>query len=155
MNDTASKAATQDIVIDETFPHAPEMIWKALTSGDLIGRWLGMMPTGFAPVTGTHFTYRTTPAGEWDGVIHCEVLDAVPNERLVYAWKGGHESNVGYGSRLDTVVTFALTKAANGTRLRFVHAGFVLPRNELAVQKMGAGWRSILPRLGNIASEQD
>ena len=25
-----------------------------------------MTPTGFAPVTGTRFTYLTTPAGAWD-----------------------------------------------------------------------------------------
>jgi hypothetical protein len=29
----------------------------------------------------------------------------MPNERFVYAWKGGHGGNAGYGSRLDTVVT--------------------------------------------------
>lgn len=157
MNGTATKATqdiVQNIVIDEVFPHTPELIWKAITSGELIGRWL-MTPTGFAPVKGTRFTYQTTPGGAWDGVIHCEVLDVVPNERLVYAWKGGHESNVGYGSPLDTVVTFTLSKTGTGTRLRLVHAGFALPRNETAFQKMGAGWRSILPRIGDIAGEQN
>lgn len=28
MNDAASKADTQDIVVDEIFPHPPETIWK-------------------------------------------------------------------------------------------------------------------------------
>ena len=111
MNDTALKSATQDIVVDEVFPHAPETIWKTLTTGALMARWL-MEPRGFAPVQGTRFTYQTKPAGAWDGTIHCEVLEVVPNERFVYAWKGGHESNDGYGSRLDTVVTFTLTKVA-------------------------------------------
>ena len=41
---------------------------------------------------GKRFTYQTTPAGAWDGVIHCEVLEVKPNERLVYSWKGGHEA---------------------------------------------------------------
>ena len=48
MNDAALKSDTQDIVVDEVFPHAPETIWKTLTTGDLIGRWL-MAPTGFEP----------------------------------------------------------------------------------------------------------
>jgi hypothetical protein len=52
MNDTALKSATQDIVVDEVFPHAPETIWKTLTTGALIARWL-MEPRGFAPVQGT------------------------------------------------------------------------------------------------------
>ena len=103
------KSDTQDIVVDEVFPHAPETIWKTLTTGELIGRWL-MAPTGFEPVKGTRFTFQTKPAGAWDGVIHCQVLEVMPNERFVYSWKGGHEANVGYGSPLDTVVTWTLSR---------------------------------------------
>src|SRR5215218_5709738 len=103
---------------------APETIWKTLTTGDLIGRWL-MAPSGFEPVKGNRFTFQTKPAGAWDGVIRCEVLEAVPNERLAYAWRSGDENNVGYGSALDTVVTWTLTRVEGGTRLRLVHAGFV------------------------------
>ena len=35
MNDAALKSDIQDIVVDEVFPHAPETIWKALTTGAL------------------------------------------------------------------------------------------------------------------------
>jgi uncharacterized protein YndB with AHSA1/START domain len=152
MTDAVRKPATQDIVVDEVFPHAPETIWEALTSGAFITRWL-MVPTGFAAVPGTHFTYQTTPAGAWDGVIHCQVLDVVPNERFVYAWKGGDESNVGYGSRLDTVVTFTLSKLENGTRLRLVHSGFVVPVNDTAFGNMSDGWKKIVPRIASIIDE--
>ena len=91
------------------------MVWKTLTTRELMGRWL-MAATGFEPARGKRFTYQTTPAGEWDGVIHCEVLEVIPNERLVYTWKGGHEANVGYGSRLETVVTWTLSQVDDGTR---------------------------------------
>jgi uncharacterized protein YndB with AHSA1/START domain len=154
MNDAASKSDTQDIVVDEVFPHAPETIWKTLTTGELIGRWLLMAPTGFEPVAGTHFTFQTTPAGAWDGTIHCQVLEVMPNERLVYAWKGGHEGNVGYGSRLDTVVTWTLSKVENGTRLRLVHSGFVLPKNDTAFKNMSEGWKKVVRNLDTIAAEQ-
>jgi uncharacterized protein YndB with AHSA1/START domain len=154
MNHAATKSNTQDIVVEEVFPHAPETIWKTLTSGELIGRWLHMTPVGFAAVKGTRFTYQTTPAGAWDGVIHCQVLDAIPNERLVYAWQGGHQGNIGYGSPLDTVVTLTLAKVEAGTRLRVVHSGFVLPKNETAFKNMSGGWRKILPGIGTIAAEQ-
>ena len=70
MNDAALKSDTQAIVVDELLPHAPEMVWKALTASELIGRWLKMSPTGFEPVKGSRFTMKTTPAGAWDGVIH-------------------------------------------------------------------------------------
>lgn len=154
MTDTALKPATRDVVVDEVFPHAPEMIWKTLTSGALMGRWL-MAPTGFSPVVGTRFTYQTTPAGAWDGIIHCEVLQVMPNERLAYSWKGGHADNVGYGSRLDTIVTFILTKVEPGTRLRLVHSGFVLPDNDTAFRKMGEGWIKVVHTIGDLSGEAE
>ena len=155
MMEAAMKTVTQDIVVEEVLPHAPETIWKTLTTGELIGRWIEMAPTGFEPVKGKHFTFQTTPAGAWDGIIHCQVLEAIPNERLVYAWKGGHEGNVGYGSRLDTVVTWTFSRVENGTRLRLVHSGFVLPKNEPAFTNMSDGWKKVVPTIGAIAGEQD
>jgi uncharacterized protein YndB with AHSA1/START domain len=157
MNNAAPKSDmpkpdTQQIVVDEIFPHTPETIWKTLTTGELIGRWL-MVPTGFEAVQGNRFTFQTTPGGAWDGVIHCQVLEAIPNQRLVYAWKGGHDSNVGYGAPLDTVVTWTLSKAENGTRLRLVHAGFVTPRNDSALETMGEGWKKVVKTIGVIAAE--
>ncbi|MEI2299990.1 SRPBCC family protein [Ensifer sp. MJa1] len=155
MTDAAAlKVETQDIVIDEVFPHAPETIWKTLTDGELMGRWI-MPPTGFAPIEGTRFTFQTTPAGAWDGTIHCQVLEVLPHERFVYAWRGGDESNVGYGSRLDTVVTFTLTKVDGGTRLRLVHSGFVRPKNDTAFSNMSNGWPKVLSRLGSLTDEQN
>jgi uncharacterized protein YndB with AHSA1/START domain len=154
MNDAALKSDTQDIVVEAVFAHAPETIWKTLTTGELIGRWL-MAPTGFEPVKGKHFTFQTKPAGAWDGIIHCQVLEVMPNERLVYAWKGGHEENAGYGSPLDTVVTWILSRTENGTRLRLVHSGFVLPKNASAFKTMGEGWKKVVPRIGDIAGEED
>lgn len=153
MNDAALKSETREIVIDEVFPHAPETIWNTLTTGALIGRWL-MVPTGFAPVEGTAFTFQTTPAGAWDGVIHCEVLEVIPNERLAFAWNGGHEDNTGYGSRLETIVTWSLAPVEGGTRVRLVHAGFVTPRNDFAYERMSEGWTKVVHNVGTIAGEQ-
>jgi len=155
MNDAALQTRPQEIVVDEVFPHAPETIWKTLTSSDLMSRWLGMAPTGFEPVVGNRFTYRTTPGGEWDGTIQCEVLEVIPNQRFVYSWRGGHEANVGYGAPLDTLVTFTLEKTEAGTRLRVVHSGFVLPRNETAYRGMSNGWTKVVSRLGEVSGEQD
>ena len=152
MNEAAMKFDTQDIVVEEILPHAPETIWKALTTGELIARWL-MPATGFEPVKGKHFTFQTTPAGAWDGFIRCQVLEVMPNERLAYAWKGGHVGNVGYGSPLDTVVTFILSRVENGTRLRLVHSGFVTPKNDSALKTMGEGWKKVVHNIGEIAGK--
>jgi uncharacterized protein YndB with AHSA1/START domain len=154
MNDAAITADTHRIAVDEVFPHSPEVVWKTLTTPELMGRWLKMAPTGFEATEGARFTYQTTPAGDWDGVIHCQVLDVVPNERLAYAWQGGREENVGYGSRLDTVVTFMLSRVDGGTRIRLVHSGFVLPKNETAFKNMSDGWTQVIGNIGAISAEQ-
>jgi len=153
MNDVAVKPDTQEIVVDEVFPHRPETIWKTLTSGALMARWM-MEPNGFEPVAGKDFTFQTRPAGEWDGTIRCRVLEAIPNERLVYAWTGGHDGNDGYGSRLDTLVTWTLSPVSDGTRLRLVHSGFVLPRNDTAYRNMSEGWKKVVRNLGDAVEGQ-
>lgn len=153
MTDTALRSATRDIVVDELFPHAPETIWRALTDGALIGRWL-MPPTGFEAVVGNRFTFHTSPAGAWDGTIACEVLEVVPNRRFVFAWKGGDEANQGYGSKLETMVTWTLEPEAGGTRVRLVHAGFVPERNDVAYRGMSEGWPKVVAKLAEVADTQ-
>lgn len=148
----ARLAGSQDIVVDEVFPHTPEMLWTTLTTPELMGRWL-MEPTGFEPIKGTCFTYQTTPAGEWDGIIQCEVLEVIPNQRLVYTWKGGHAANTEYGARLETVVTWTLAKVEGGTRLRLVHSGFVSPTNDYAFRNMSQGWPKVLRKIDAITGE--
>lgn len=154
MTDSRTMAQTRDIVIEEEFPHAPETIWRTLTTGALIGRWL-MRPTGFEPVVGNRFTFQTTPAGPWDGVIHCVVLDVVPEKRFAFSWQGGHPDNKGYGSQLETIVSWTLEQTANGTRIRLVHSGFVLPKNEAAFDKMGHGWVGVVEKVRDLAGVGD
>lgn len=148
------KLDTHDIVVEDVFPHAPSTIWKVLTTGALISRWLKMPLAGFEPVVGNRFTYKTTPAGGWDGTIYCEILEVVENRRFVHSWKGGDESNVGYGAPLDTVVTWTLAPVEAGTRLRLVHSGFVLPRNQTAFTGMGNGWRQVVRTIDAISAEE-
>jgi uncharacterized protein YndB with AHSA1/START domain len=154
MSDAAIMADSHEIVVDEVFPHTPEVVWKTLTTAELMGRWL-MAPTGFEPTKGKHFTFQTTPAGKWDGVIHCQVLEVTPNERLVYAWRAGHDDNIQYGSRLETVVNWTLTKVDSGTRLRLMHSGFRTPKNDFAFKKMSEGWPKVFQKIDTIAGEHD
>jgi Activator of Hsp90 ATPase homolog 1-like protein len=50
-------------------------------------------------------------------------------------------------------VTFTLEKVEGGTRLRLVHSGFVLPRNDTAYRNMSGGWNKVVPRIGVMAGE--
>ena len=155
MSDVQVMAGSDQIVVDEVFPHPAEVVWKTLTTPELIGRWLRMPATGFEAIKGNRFTYQTSPAGEWDGVIQCEVLEAAQNRRLVYSWRGGHDGNTGYGSRLDTLVTWTLEPASGGTRVRLVHSGFARPRNDNAFRTMSDGWPKVFQRIDAIAAEDE
>lgn len=142
--------AVRDIVVEEILPHSPQKVWHALTTSELVGRWL--MPNDFAPVVGKRFTFRTQPMGNWDGVVQCEVLEVVPYERLAYSWKGGSADNAKYSSVLDSVVTWTLTPSGSGTRLKLVHAGFRSPQNDFAYDAMSSGWGRIMGRISEIAA---
>jgi uncharacterized protein YndB with AHSA1/START domain len=133
---------TRDIVVEQHFAHAPETVWKVLITADLIGQWL--MPNDFKAEPGHKFTFRGKPKLDWDGIVHCEVLEIEPARRLVYSWKGGVLNKDGSGSGLDTIVTWTLTPADGGTLLRMVHAGFRTPQNDLAYSMMSPGWGSIV-----------
>ena len=141
----AAQVATRDIVVDEWLPHPPEKVLKALTTAELIGRWL--MPNDFEPVVGKRFTFKTRPIGDWDGIVQCEVLEVVSPSRLVYSWNGGSNA-----APLDSVVTWTLQAEGNGTRLRMVHAGFRSPHNDFAYEAMSPGWRRIVGKIGEVAT---
>jgi uncharacterized protein YndB with AHSA1/START domain len=73
------------------------------------------------------------------------------NERLSYSWRGGHDGNADYGSRLDTIVTWTLAKVHVGTRQRVVHSGFVLPKNATAFRNLSEGWKKVVGKIGVIS----
>ncbi|HTJ03573.1 MAG TPA: SRPBCC domain-containing protein [Methylovirgula sp.] len=142
----------RSIIVEEVVPHAPEVVWKILTTAALIARWL--MPNDFEPVIGHKFTFQTTPMGSWDGVVRCEVLELIENERLVYSWKGGSNDNAQYGSALDSVASWTIEPAPGGTRVRLVHSGFRSPQNDFAFNIMSGGWENVLGKISAVAAEQ-
>jgi uncharacterized protein YndB with AHSA1/START domain len=105
------------------------------------------MPNDFQPVVGHRFNFRTQPIGDWDGVVHCEVLEVRPPDALRYSWVGGSPS-----SPLNSTVTWTLTPAEGGTRVRMAHEGFG-PGNEHAYQAMSGGWGRMLGRIDKLLTE--
>jgi uncharacterized protein YndB with AHSA1/START domain len=138
----------RSIVVEKLLPHPPDIIWHALTNSGLISQWL--MPNDFVPVVGHRFTFTTRPIGEWDGVVHCEVLVCEPPSLLRYSWSGGTKSSDQYAASLDSIVTWTLTPAKDGTHLRLEHAGFRSPENDFAFNTMRGGWNGIMSRIADI-----
>ena len=142
---------THAITVEKVLPHAIDKIWRTLTTSELLVKWL--MPNDFQPTVGHRFNFRTRPMGDWDGVVHCEVLACEPPRLLRYSWKGGTDTNPDYGSKLDSVVTWTLTAVEGGTKVRMVHDGFIFPGNRYAFDMMNPGWGKILDAIGRVAAE--
>ncbi|MEA5455655.1 SRPBCC domain-containing protein [Sinomonas sp. JGH33] len=142
---------TEDLTairVVDFFPHPPAVVWRAVTTPELLAQWL--MPNDFAPVVGHRFTFRTepVPATGFSGVVACEVLELREPEELVISWEDESPEN-----DMMTTVTFRLEAHDGGTRLTLIQAGFRADHqnDQLARKIMGGGWGShILRRLGGI-----
>ena len=144
-------AETHAITVEKVLPYAADRIWRTLTTSELLMKWL--MPNDFVAAVGHRFNFRTKPIGDWDGVVHCEVLDCDPPRLLRYSWKGGADTNPQFGSKLDSVVTWTLTPVDGGTQVRMVHDGFVFPGNRFAFDMMSPGWSKIVDAIGRVTGE--
>lgn len=143
---------SEEIVVEYEFAHSPAKVWRALTEPDLLAGWL--MPNDIAPVVGHRFNFRTQPVGDWNGVVDCEVLEVVPEKKLVYTWNGGSAKNDGYGQKLETTVTWTLQPQASGaTKLKLVHHGF--HPDDFAYKAMGQGWNRMGAGIGRVLDGLD
>jgi uncharacterized protein YndB with AHSA1/START domain len=120
-------------------PFPPRDVWRALTDRALLAQWL--MANDFVAEVGHHFQMQTEPGAGFDGIVHAEVLELVPCQRMVWRWRGGP---------IDTTLTFRLEPrvvfAREGTRLRLEHEGFDGVPAVLVSFILGAGWSRMLRR---------
>jgi uncharacterized protein YndB with AHSA1/START domain len=129
-------ASTRSLVIEREMPHPLEKVWRALSEGPLIAQW--MMENDFQAVVGHSFTFRATPAPNWNGIVECEVLLVEPNRSLSYRW--------GVAGLEPWIVTLTLTPTAAGTHLRMEQSGF---RADQTAAFKGAqyGWNKFIGNL--------
>src|SRR5258708_15072878 len=126
---------TQSIRHKLFFEHPAAVVWDYLTKADLIEQWL--MKNDFLPVVGHDFTFHTRPIPhmDFDGIVHCKVLEVIPHQKLSYSWKGGP----GNGKvSLDSTVVWTLIEKDNGTELSLEHSGFM--ENFSMYSAMNEGW---------------
>jgi uncharacterized protein YndB with AHSA1/START domain len=120
---------------EATYPHPPAKVWRVLTTREHLARWL--MQNDFEPRVGHTFQFRAKPVGGWDGIVNCEVLELIPERRLVITWT----SNV-----IDTKVTFLLEPAGAGTRLTLLHTGFKGMKSVMTSFILGMGWKGMVTK---------
>ncbi len=136
---------TVSVVVERTFAHPPEKLWRALIQPHLIEEWL--MKNDFVPEVGHGFKLR----GDWGGVLDCEVLTVEPQRELAYTWDFASNDPK---FALKSVVTFTLTPTEDGTLLRMEQAGF-RPDQPQASGGARYGWNTFLSNLETILSRGD
>jgi uncharacterized protein YndB with AHSA1/START domain len=118
-----------------TYPHPPAKVWRVLTTREHLASWL--MPNDFEPRVGHCFQFRAKPVGGWDGIVNSEVLELVPERKLVLTWT----SNV-----IDTTVSFLLEPEGSGTRLTLLHTGFKGMKGVMTSFILGMGWKGMVKK---------
>lgn len=132
----AADLETATIRVQWDLVDPPEKVWRALTDPELLSEWL--MPTDMRAESGYRFTFRSQPRPGWDGIVHCEILEVIPCERLVYSWRGSSRNEA--GQELDTTVMWTiLPTSEGGTRLVLEHSGF--EPEGFAFKAMSQGWQ--------------
>jgi uncharacterized protein YndB with AHSA1/START domain len=112
--DTTAREQTDAVTFEFDLRHPPQKVWRALTDPAMLAQWL-LPVIGLELEPGARFTFTAPPQPEWDGVVHCRVLEVDAQRKLSYAWVVGD---------IDTIVTFTLMPSAAGTRLSLVQSGF-------------------------------
>jgi uncharacterized protein YndB with AHSA1/START domain len=130
MTQIPEAADRRSIVVDYNLDATAANVWRALTEPDLLAKWL--MRNDIRPDVGHRFTFQTDPAPGFDGIVHCEIIEARPFSRLVYSWCGGP---------INTVVTWTLNPlVSGGTHLLLEQVGFS-PEHGMAYDMLSSGWR--------------
>jgi uncharacterized protein YndB with AHSA1/START domain len=112
--DTTAPSQTESISFEFDLHHAPEKVWRALTTPELLAKWLlPVFDLKLEP--GSAFMFKTQAYPGWDGTVNCRVVEIEAYRKLSYTW------SVPF---LDTVVTFTLKPTATGTHLSLVQSGF-------------------------------
>jgi uncharacterized protein YndB with AHSA1/START domain len=148
MTTSGNTTKRESVTIDRFYPHAPGLVWKALTTPELLERWL-MKTEGFVPEVGRRFTMqgRPMPAANFSGTVACTVLEAEEQTKLSLSWDDAHAPEP-----TGWVVSWELQPEGRGTRVFFTHSGFDPddPAQVTARTIMAGGWQHIFAALGRL-----
>jgi uncharacterized protein YndB with AHSA1/START domain len=146
--------------LERTIPAPPAEVYRAWLDPDLLRRWLapGGLEVTRAEVderVGGRFRIWQADAGADAGGFECELLELVPDRRIVYRWGfvGPQRTD---GPAYDSLLTVTLADAPGGTTaLTLVHERL----DELAAampqvaDNVEPGWASALDKLSELLTE--
>lgn len=129
-----------DRIEKQVFIRAPRArVWRAIVDKTEFGTWFraALPPGPFTPGETVHG--QITYPGYEHLKMDVDVVEVTPEERLSFRWLPGADGSVG----IQTLVTFTLEDAPDGTLLRVVESGFDrLPTEfrEKAYRENDGGW---------------
>lgn len=132
----------KSVSLDFEFKSAIHRVWFALTDSATLAKWTLFKSNDFKPVVGHRFQFQSEPYGEWDGVVHCEVLEVDAPHRLSYTWVSAGEHNT---------ITWTLSEGGPGmTHLHLDQTG--ISRDE-AAEGARYGWQGMAGKLEQLLAE--
>ena len=151
---TAMTTGQSTVRLERTIPATPHQVYRAWLEPELLRQW--MAPGGLEPTRaevderpGGRYRIWHADAGTEAGGFDCEVLELVPDERLVFRW-GFVGPDREAGPSYDSLLTITLRAAADGgTVLTLVHERLealaaAMPQ---VAANVGTGWESALDKL--------
>ena len=155
-------AKTQDhaaVRVERTIPATPHQVYRAWLEPELLQRW--MAPGGLEVTRaevgerpGGHFRIWQADAGVEMGGFECDLLELVPDQRIVFRW-GFVGPDRARGPSYDSLLTVTLREAPDGsTVLTLVHERLdalaaAMPH---VAENVGPGWDSALGKLAAAAA---
>jgi uncharacterized protein YndB with AHSA1/START domain len=150
----ASTTRSPAVRRERTIAAPPAAVYRAWLEPQILKQWLapGGLELDRAEVderVGGRYRIWHSQAGSPSGGFEAEVVELVPDERIVFRWGFvGPDRDAG-GPRYDSLLTVTLQPAPTGTRLVLVHEqldalGAALPA---VAGQVGGGWDSVLDRL--------
>lgn len=126
----------EPIVVEQSFPVQPEVVWQAVTKPDLMRQWYFEQILDFRPEVGFETQFDIEVNGrlfrhQW------KVTEVVAGESITYTWR--YEGYPGLGS-----TEWKLSKTDEGTKLVLISTGiesFSQDITEFTRESGQAGWR--------------
>jgi uncharacterized protein YndB with AHSA1/START domain len=152
-----STEPTATVRLNRTIAAPPERVYRAWLDPDVLRRWFA---AGDKSVTraevderpGGRFSIWQADATAADaGGFDAEILELVPNERLVFDWRFvGPQRETAPG--LDSRLTVTLRVVPEGTQLTLVHERLEPLREAMphVAERVSAGWESALDNLAGV-----
>jgi len=128
-------------VIERIYNASVERVWKAITDKDEMKQWYFDLKEFKAEIGFEFWFYGKGSSGTKMKHI-CRVTEVVPFQKLTYSWRYEGYEGISY-------VSFELSDAGAGTRLRLTHSGLESfpPMADFNRGNFAAGWTQLIGEL--------